>query len=129
MTEMEGPVAVIGAGLLGTSVGLALRAHDVEVVLSDVDEENLRTASGLGAGKPGSWQDARLVIVAVPPDHLGTTIAAVLLGSSAVVTDVGSVKAAPLAEVTEQVPPEALARYVGGHPMAGRVHGKKGVTL
>jgi prephenate dehydrogenase len=119
MTEVRGPVAVIGAGLLGTSVGLALRARDVEVVLSDVDAENLRTATGLGAGNPGSWQDARLVVVAVPPDHLGSTIAAVLSGSSALVTDVGSVKSAPLAEVAGQVPPDALTRYVGSHPMAG----------
>jgi len=119
MSGIHGPVAVIGAGLLGTSVGLALQAQGVDVVLSDTDEENLRTATGLGAGKPGSWQDARLVVVAVPPDHLGTTIAAALSGSSAVVTDVGSVKAAPLAEVAAHVPPEALERYVGSHPMAG----------
>ena len=47
---LSGPVLVVGAGLLGTSVGLALQARGVEVLLSDLNEENLRTASGLGAG-------------------------------------------------------------------------------
>jgi prephenate dehydrogenase len=59
------------------------------------------------------------VVVAVPPDHLAAAIVEALTGSSAVVTDVGSVKGAPLAAVSERVAPEALARYVGSHPMAG----------
>ena len=51
----RGPVLVVGAGLLGTSVGLALRARGVERAAStDVVEENLRTASGLGAGPPAA---------------------------------------------------------------------------
>ena len=60
----------------------------------------------------------RLVVVAVPPDHLGEAIAAALdaAGDDTVVTDVGSVKAAPLAEVAGH---PAASRYVGSHPMAG----------
>ncbi len=58
-------------------------------------------------------------MVAVPPDHLADAIAAALLASDAVVTDVGSVKSAPLARVAELVDAEALTRYVGSHPMAG----------
>ena len=127
MSRLTGPVLVVGAGLLGTSVGLALRAQDIEVLLTDIDEENLRTASGLGAGRPqrspkggaDHVYDVQLVVVAVPPDHLGTAIAAALTSTTAVVTDVGSVKAGPLAQVRALVPAEALPRYVGGHPMAG----------
>jgi prephenate dehydrogenase len=59
------------------------------------------------------------VVVAVPPDHLADAIAAALTGTDAVVTDVGSVKAAPLAAVAARVGAAAIERYVGSHPMAG----------
>ena len=118
--SLTGPVQVVGAGLLGTSVGLALRARGIEVFLADLNEENLRTASGLGAGSPSAaTADVQLVVVAVPPDHLGAAIADALRDTSAVVTDVGSIKGAPLEEVRALVPEPALARYVGSHPMAG----------
>jgi prephenate dehydrogenase len=55
----------------------------------------------------------------VPPDDLAEEIAAALLGTTAVVTDVGSVKGAPLAATRAAVTAEQLGRYVGGHPMAG----------
>lgn len=118
--ELAGPVLVVGAGLLGTSIGLALRSAGVEVLLSDVNEEHVRTASGLGAGTAaGSLEGVRLVVVAVPPDHLAEAIAAALRDTAAVVTDVGSVKHAPLKAVRALVDESLLARYVGSHPMAG----------
>ena len=117
MSELTGPVEVVGTGLLGTSVGLALRRAGVEVLLSDANPEHVRTASGLGAGRPRRPEDRpQLVVVAVPPDHLGEVIAAALAASDAVVTDVGSVKSAPLAAVLGR---PGADRYVGGHPMAG----------
>jgi len=121
VSELRGPVLVVGAGLLGTSVGLALRARGVDVLLRDVNDENLRTASGLGAGTParGTPDGVQLVVVAVPPDHLAGAIAEALTTTDAVVTDVGSVKGQPLARVAALVPAEALSRYVGSHPMAG----------
>jgi prephenate dehydrogenase len=114
---LVGPVEVVGAGLLGTSIGLACRRAGIDVILTDSSSENLRTASGLGAGRPRTDNDRpQLVVVAVPPDHLGTEIARALASTDAVVTDVGSVKTGPLAAVTSQ---PGVARYVGGHPMAG----------
>lgn len=115
-----GPVLVVGAGLLGTSIGLALTNQGVEVWLADVDGDHVRTASGLGAGKPvppGAGAP-RLVVVAVPPDHVAAAVLTAL-ATGAVVTDVGSVKAQPLAAVSARVDASALARYVGSHPMAG----------
>ena len=113
------PVLIVGAGLLGTSIGLALSRHGVEVILQDVNPENVRTASGLGAGRAATDQDRpSLVVVAVPPDYLADEIAAALT-SGAFVTDVGSVKQAPLDAVRDQVDAEALTRYVGSHPLAG----------
>jgi prephenate dehydrogenase len=118
MSELlTGPVEVIGTGMLGTSVGLACRRGGVEVVLSDLAEEHVRTASGLGAGRPRRPDDRpQLVVIAVPPDHLGGAIRAALDASDATVTDVGSIKTEPLRVASASA---AVARYVGGHPMAG----------
>jgi prephenate dehydrogenase len=113
---LTGPVEVVGAGLLGTSIALACRRAGLEVLLSDVSPENLRTASGLGAGRARTAADApQLVVVAVPPDHLGAEVARALAGD-AVVTDVGSIKTGPWRAVADLA---GVERYVGGHPMAG----------
>lgn len=117
---LPGPVLVVGAGLLGTSIGLALKEHGLEVLLRDVNEEHVRTATGLGAGTPAPTDtEPALVVVAVPPDHLADAIVEALQGTEAVVTDVGSIKRAPLEAVRGRVSPDALRRYVGSHPMAG----------
>jgi prephenate dehydrogenase len=117
---VTGPVLVVGAGLLGTSIGMALTRGGTEVHLCDVQPENVRTATALGAGRsrPPDAVPA-LVVVAVPPDHLARCIAAALDEPGAVVTDVGSVKSGPLAAVRGLVDADALSRYVGSHPMAG----------
>lgn len=117
VSELSGPVEVVGAGLLGTSIGLACRRAGLEVLLSDTSPEHVRTASGLGAGRARRAGDRpQLVVVAVPPDHLGAEIVRALEGTDAVVTDVGSVKTGPLAAVVGR---RGAERYVGSHPMAG----------
>jgi prephenate dehydrogenase len=86
-----GPVEVVGTGLIGTSIALACRRAGIDVLLSDVVADHVRTASGLGAGRPrGEGDVPRLVVVAVPPDHLGPAIRAALdeAGPETVVTDV-----------------------------------------
>ncbi|MFD2080809.1 prephenate dehydrogenase [Actinopolymorpha cephalotaxi] len=123
-------VVVIGAGLMGTSVALALRRYGVEVLLEDADPGNLRVAVSLGAGVPvtpaealanNTADSADLVVVGVPPSALGTVIADALTRfPGAAVTDLGSVKAAALAGTRAHASTQAgLDRYVGGHPMAG----------
>jgi prephenate dehydrogenase len=117
MSELSGPVEIVGTGLLGTSIGLALRRAGIDVLLADASPDHLRTASGLGAGRPaGPDEHPQLVVVAVPPDHLGAVIRTALEITDAVVTDVGSVKSGPLAVVADAA---GVDRYVGGHPMAG----------
>lgn len=115
--RLTGPVEIVGTGLIGTSIGLACRRAGLEVLLSDASTAHLRTASGLGAGRPRTDADRpQLVVVAVPPDHLAEEISRALAASDAVVTDVGSVKSAPLAAVAGG---PGAGRYVGSHPMAG----------
>lgn len=122
MAGLTGPVLVLGAGLLGTSVALACRRAGIETLLADVNDRNVRTASGLGAGRRVREGDVpQLVVVAVPPIHLADAISQALVahGPQTVVTDVGSIKSGPLRAVAATVAPEQLSRYVGSHPMAG----------
>jgi len=113
-------VEIVGVGLVGASIALACRRAGLDVVLSDPSEEHLRTASGLGAGRVRGPEDRpQLVVVAVPPSLLGQCIAEALVATApygAVVTDVGSIKSAPLAAVAHL---RGVERYVGSHPMAG----------
>ncbi len=116
-SELTGPVEIVGTGLLGTSIGLACRRAGLEVLLTDVSPEHVRTASGLGAGRPRTTADRpQLVVVAVPPDHVGAEVVRALEETDAWVTDVGSVKTAPLSAVTGR---SGAGRYTGSHPMAG----------
>jgi prephenate dehydrogenase len=113
-------VLVVGAGLMGTSVGLALRAHDVDVYLADRDEAAAALAEDLGAGTAGTPPgDPELVVLAMPP----ASVAGVLhrLQSTyleSTFTDLTSVKSRPQAEA-ESLGCD-LTRFVGGHPLAGR---------
>jgi len=120
--RVVGPVLVVGAGLLGTSIGLALRRRGVEVLLRDINPQNVTIAGSVGAGVeagPTLPEDLQLVVVAVPPDHLAAEILSTLASTTAVVTDVGSVKSAPLRAVVAGADQDAVGRYVGSHPMAG----------
>ena len=113
-------VLVVGAGLIGTSVGLALRAAGVDVALVDTDRRNVGTACGLGAGRPRRADEppADHAVIAVPPSAVAPVLARVQrerLASGA--SDVASVKAAPLAAAATLGCD--LTAYVGGHPVAG----------
>ena len=67
-----GSVVVIGTGLIGTSVALALREHDITVWLADHDGEAVRLAANIGAGLPLPADGvpggpADVAVLAVPP--------------------------------------------------------------
>ena len=125
-SHLNGPVLVLGSGLLGASIGLGLRAHDLDVLLSDPSPSAQAVAVDIGAGRAFDTAEAlnpELVVVAAPPDVTAAVVAATLIRFPfAVVVDIASVKESVLAE--RQANPEldtaALERYVGTHPMAGR---------
>ena len=118
-----GPVVVVGTGLVGTSVALALTAAGSTVLLSDTDPAAVDVAVTRGAGTAesgttGSDASVGLVVVAVPPAAVAAVVVERLARHrGAVVTDVSSVKALPLRTLLSG--PVELDRYVGGHPMAG----------
>jgi prephenate dehydrogenase len=117
-------VAVIGTGLIGGSIGLALAPREIEVVGFDASAERLARARELGAvgSVAKSLEDAvagtDLVFLAVPVGHIARLAVAAFDAGAAVVTDVGSVKAPVVADVAAARPDRA-AWFVGGHPMAG----------
>ena len=123
MSRVSGPVRIVGTGLLGASIGLALREKGVDVILDDSSPATLRLAVDYGAGRvaqPGD--EPELVVVCVPPDVTARVVAAELAAHpGALVTDVASVKSLPLAELRELG--ADLGRYIGSHPMAGRERG------
>ena len=117
-----GPVLIVGTGLLGTSLALALRTADVEVQLSDTSPTSLALARDMGAGTPHDKHspEPQIVVVATPPDVTADVVVAQLTSHPhAVVTDVASVKEWIVAEVRARAG-ERVRRYVGSHPMAGR---------
>lgn len=122
-------IAILGTGLIGTSIGLGLRARPgrkYEVIGSDRDYQNARTAKRLGAldHDTGSVREAvsnaSLVIIAAPVQAARELMAdmAPHLLRGAVITDVCSTKANVMRWADELLPPEV--DFVGGHPMAGR---------
>lgn len=129
---MSGPlhfnkVAIIGVGLIGGSLALALKKKNLASSFVGVGRgiENLEAALRLGI--IGSFtqdiaegvKDADLVVIAVPVLKIAGTIkkAAPCLKKGSIVTDVGSVKAAVI-EAVEPIIPKGV-HFVPGHPIAG----------
>lgn len=129
---VSGPVLVIGAGLLGSSIGLGLAAQGVETWVSDISPTTEAVSEDIGAGRSVARLidqvgesaaraeiDPQLVVVATPPDVAARTIVTALADyPSAVVVDIASVKL-PILEAVRAAGAD-LSRYVGTHPMSGR---------
>ena len=112
-------VHIIGTGMIGTSIGLALSRAGLAVTLDDISPTSAALARDLGAGRPSPDPQPDLVIVATPPDVAAATVASALADfPDAYVTDVASVKGAIVADL-ERCGGD-LTRYCGSHPMAGR---------
>jgi prephenate dehydrogenase len=100
---------VVGTGLIGGSIGLALKAQGWHVSGSDRDAASAARALDLGAiDEVGEDPEAELTFLATPVGAVPDAAR----GRGGVVTDVGSVKASIVEAVADP-------RFVGGHPMAG----------
>ncbi|WP_228981925.1 prephenate dehydrogenase [Streptomyces sp. DH12] len=111
---------VIGTGLIGTSVALALTDRGVTVHLVDHDPSRARTAAARGAGTEAPPEGpVDLAVVAVPPAHVAGTLAdAMRAGTARGYLDVASVKGGPLRELAALG--ADLSAYIGTHPMSGK---------
>jgi prephenate dehydrogenase len=115
-------LAVVGTGLVGTSVALAAGRAGTRCRGFDADRSVLERAAGRGALEPASSlgdavADATLIVVAVPVGSAPAVVREVLgtVGPDVVVTDVASTKR-PLASLADP-------RFVPGHPVAGGATG------
>ena len=115
-------VAVIGTGLIGTSIALALREHGSSVWLADEDPAAARLAADLGAGDllpEAAVGPCDVAVIAVPPAAVAATLAdAQARGLARCYTDVASVKQLPVAQARARGCD--MTGYVPGHPLAGR---------
>jgi prephenate dehydrogenase len=104
---------VVGVGLIGGSIGMALRQRGWHVTGRDRDAD--RAARGLELGAldaVGTDPAATVTFVATPVGAVAAEAGRALATTTGVVTDVGSVKAPIVSAVDDP-------RFVGGHPMAG----------
>ncbi|MGE5893672.1 MAG: prephenate dehydrogenase [bacterium] len=120
-------VTIIGVGLLGASIALALKKNRIASAVSGSGrtEENLRKArqrkiiDSYSLSHDEACRDADLVILATPVGSFKNILAMIKgsLKKGALITDVGSVKGRLVLELESETPPGAL--YVGAHPIAG----------
>jgi prephenate dehydrogenase len=126
-------VAIVGVGLIGGSIGRALRERNLarQVVGIGRRESSLEAARRVGAFDRGTIdlaegaKDAELVVVATPVGTIVDTVLAVAQASSrAIITDAGSTKAeicrlVRSAAISRDRPVPLSGRFVGSHPLAG----------
>ncbi len=135
-------VTIVGTGLLGASLALALRAKGYNGRIAGVgrrvetldqardlgcfDHLTVSTAEALSQARAGDRGQRHLAVVAAPLSHFEEIFSKIAVGDdpALVVTDVGSVKARVCALARHLLP--AIERFVGSHPMAGsEQHGPK----
>ncbi len=120
-------MAIVGVGLIGGSIGQALREHGLarRVVGIGRDAARLAEAQHLGAIDVATTEIARgvaeaeIVVVCTPVDRIASDIIEAARASppSALITDAGSTKR----KIVREVEADSLARgkFVAAHPIAG----------
>lgn len=127
-------ITIVGMGLIGTSLGMALRSADEKeaplgpISVTGYDKDRRATSDARGRlaidrearDLADALRDAQLVVVAVPVQSVRTVFEAIgpLLPHGAVVTDVAGTKSQVVAWARELLP--TTVDFVGGHPMAGK---------
>jgi prephenate dehydrogenase len=122
-------VTIIGTGLIGSSIGLAIKAAklaNVHIVGHDLEIEAMKAAQKIGAidafeeHLEGAVEQAKMIILAAPPLSIHPLLEdlAELAPDGCIITDVSSTKA-DVMRWAEELLPEGV-HFVGGHPMAGK---------
>jgi prephenate dehydrogenase len=122
-------VAILGTGLIGGSLGLALKSWDagVHVRVYDVSADAASKAVELGAADEAApsaaqaTEGADLVFVATPVGAIVQTLKNCLhtLSDGTILTDVGSTKSRVVLEAEASIADRPGLTFIGGHPMAG----------
>lgn len=135
-------VLIVGLGLIGGSIGLALRRwaeerkidgrKPLEVTGFDPNLDHQRAAERLGAVDKGAWdltkavREADIVVLATPVNAMNEVMQDIApnLKPGAIVTDTASTKSRVLDWASEILP--SSVNFVGGHPMAGKTQSIEG---
>src|SRR3972149_1885442 len=128
-TQERGRITIIGLGLIGGSLGLAIKAAGLrggEMVGHARRRQVASKARKIGAidraehNLPRAVAQARMVVIAPPVLAIREVMRQIApdLPEGCVVTDVGSTKERVLEWAAELLPPSVS--FVGGHPMAGK---------
>jgi prephenate dehydrogenase len=113
VAALQRRAGLVGTGLIGGSIGMALRRAGWHVTGTDADGAAATAALAMGAiDAVGTDPEAEVTFVATPVRAVADAARAALAASRGVVTDVGSVKASVVQAVGDP-------RFLGGHPMAG----------
>jgi prephenate dehydrogenase len=123
-------ITILGTGLIGASIGLALRAHGFSGRITgwDRDPKELQTALASGAidrmadAPLAAAQTSDLIVLATPVFGILDWMEqlAPLLQPGQLVTDVGSTKQRICERATTLFNHKTAAAFLAGHPMAGK---------
>jgi prephenate dehydrogenase len=118
-------IAIVGLGLIGTSIALAIRRRQPDAVLIGVDRGNvirhprIVETFTVAATDLTVVAEADLVVLSTPVDAILETLPQLhAVAPAANITDTGSTKRAIVTAARRA----GIANFVGGHPMAGSEH-------
>ena len=115
-------VRIVGSGLIGSSIGLALRAHGISVTMVDKDSAAQALAIDLMGGataSPSKDLEVDLVLIATPASSIIEVIEVeYTLNFNSTFMDVSSIKSKPKSDISSSSLP--TSRFLPSHPMAGR---------
>ena len=110
-------IRIIGSGLIGTSIGLALAARGVQVEMLDLDQKAQKLAQDLIASEISGAPE--VILFAIPASALAETFEREFaLNPGSKFIDIASVKTKPQVEVLRIS--GGSSRFLATHPMAGR---------
>lgn len=108
---------IIGLGLMGGSLAMALRDRVACITAEDIDPGVIDSAVARGTiDTAGVADQADIVVIAIPTHHIIALIPSLKVRPGALVIDLGSTKTR-ICDQLDRLPPQVLA--VGGHPMCG----------
>lgn len=111
-------IRIVGAGLIGTSMGLGLLKLGHSISFVDQSSENLRIAQDL-VGESSSFEKPDLIVIATPVETVFATLEKEFLTNpQAMFIDIGGLKSDLVSQVERFS--ELAERFCGSHPMAGR---------
>ncbi len=117
MVQKLNKVKIIGSGLIGTSIALALKSKELSIQMVDLDAQSERLANDLVGGEVISDPDLVIVSASIGA-NLNLILQSLKTHPGSIVVDIASVKSNLLDEVTKLS--DNPENFISSHPMAGR---------